>query len=121
MSWIAAAVIGGSVVGAGASIYSANQQANAAEDAGNVQQAAATQGVKRIEDSTAHAIDTVNTGTTNSNWLIGDARDQSLAIQNNAYAGSNALIREGGQEAIRRIEQARNAAVEGFKPFVDAG
>ena len=41
MSWVAAAVIGSSVVGAGASVYASNQQANAAEDAGKVQQAAA--------------------------------------------------------------------------------
>jgi len=121
MSWIAAAVVTSSVIGGVSANSAANTQADAAKDAGALQQAAANAGVKRIEDSTAQAIDTVNTGATNSNWLIGDARDQSLAIQDKAYAGSNALIREGGQEAKKRIEEARNAAIEGFKPYVDAG
>lgn len=37
MSWIAAAVIGGSVLGAGASIYAANQQSSAADQAAGQQ------------------------------------------------------------------------------------
>jgi hypothetical protein len=121
MSWIAAAVVGSAVVGGVASNRAADKQIDASKEAGAIQQAAAEQGVKRIEDSTDQAINTINDGRAISEGLIGDSRNQSITIQNDAFANSNALLREGGQEAIRRIEQARNTALEGFKPFVDAG
>ncbi len=121
MSWFVTGSVAAAGIGAWSADNAADKQIDASKEAGAIQQAAANQGVAKIEDSTHHAIDTINTGTTNSNWLIGDARDQSLAIQDKAYAGSNALIQTGGQEAKKRIEEARNAAVAGFKPFVDAG
>lgn len=122
MPWLLPAAIIGSAAFSG---YSANKaadkQIDAAKEAGAIQQTAATEGVQRIEDSTAQSINTLGAGKTVSEGLITDSRDQQINLQDNTFNYNRELITKGGLEAKQRIEEARNAAIEGFKPYVQAG